>query len=149
MDTIPNSGMACILDAGDNITIHPADKEKPGKRLAYWALSQTYGVKGIGYRSPEYKAMEIKDSTIIVSFDYVEDGITSYWKEVQNFEIAGEDKVFYPAKCQIRSKSVIVYAPEVKKPVAVRYGFKNFVQGDLFSNFGIPVSSFRTDDWDL
>jgi sialate O-acetylesterase len=32
--------------------------------------------------------------------------------------------------------------------VAVRYAFKDFVVGDLFSNEGLPATSFRTDDWD-
>jgi len=42
---------------------------------------------------------------------------------------------------------VVVSSPQVKNPVAVRYAFKDFVVGDLFGNDGLPVSSFRTDDW--
>ena len=36
---------------------------------------------------------------------------------------------------------------EVKQPKAVRYDFHNWVEGDLRCD-GLPVSSFRTDDWD-
>ena len=36
----------------------------------------------------------------------------------------------------------------MKKPVAVRYAFKNWGVGDLFHD-GLPVSSFRTDDWEV
>ena len=63
------------------------------------------------------------------------------------FEIAGEDQKFYPAKAIITGSSVTVTAQEVKNPVAVRYAFKDFVVGDLFSTEGFPVSSFRSDDW--
>jgi len=35
----------------------------------------------------------------------------------------------------------------VPEPVAVRYAFKDFVVGELFSTEGLPISSFRTDDW--
>ncbi|RZL40413.1 MAG: sialate O-acetylesterase, partial [Pedobacter sp.] len=63
------------------------------------------------------------------------------------FEIAGEDQKFYPAKAVITGSSVTVTAQEVKNPVAVRYAFKDFVVGDLFGNDGLPVSSFRTDNW--
>jgi sialate O-acetylesterase len=63
------------------------------------------------------------------------------------FEIAGPDSVFYPAKTHIRwnTNLVEVSAPEVKKPVAVRYAFGNCVEASLFGQNGMPVSSFRTD----
>ena len=40
-----------------------------------------------------------------------------------------------------------VKSDEVKKPVAVRYAFENYVDGDLYGTEGLPVSSFRTDNW--
>jgi sialate O-acetylesterase len=147
MDTIPNSGMAVIMDIGEEKIIHPSNKEVGGKRLAYWALAKTYGIKGFAYTSPTYKEMSLKDTTIILSFDNAPNGLTSFGKELSCFEIAGADKIFYPAKASLRSKSVIVSAPQVKNPVAVRYAFKDFVVGDLFGTEGLPVSSFRTDEW--
>lgn len=147
MDIVPNSGIAVIMDTGEKNSIHPANKKPAGERLAYWALAKNYGIEGFGYASPTYNAIEIKDSTIIVSFNNVENGLTSFGKELENFEIAGEDKIFYPATAKLRSKSVIVSAPEVKNPVAVRYAFKDFVVGDLFGTDGLPVSSFRSDNW--
>ncbi len=147
LDFIPNSGMAVLMDIGEKDNIHPVDKRTGGERLAYLALAKTYGVKGIGYNAPVMKGIEVKDSTIVVSFDSIPNGITSYGKEVTSFEIAGSDKQFYPAQCKVRSKSVVVSAPEVPEPVAVRYAFKDFVVGRLFSTEGIPVPSFRSDDW--
>jgi sialate O-acetylesterase len=147
MDTIPNSGMAVIMDIGEEKCIHPSNKKVTGERLAYWALAKTYDIKGFGYSSPVYKAMEIKDSAIVISFDNVPNGITSFGKESNCFEIAGADKVFYPAKAILKQKSIVVSAPEVKNPVAVRYAFKDFIIGDIFGTEGFPVSSFRTDDW--
>ncbi|MBN1187794.1 MAG: sialate O-acetylesterase [Bacteroidales bacterium] len=147
MDIIPNSGIAIIMDTGEENCIHPSNKKAAGTRLAYWALSKTYGIEGIGYISPSYNAIEIKDTAIIVSFYNVDRGLTSFGKEITTFEIAGEDRVFYPATVYLRRKSVIVYSPKVKKPVAVRYAFTDFVTGELFSADGLPVSSFRTDNW--
>ncbi|MCQ8780205.1 hypothetical protein NQU49_26780, partial [Escherichia coli] len=73
--------------------------------------------------------------------------LTSYGKGLQLFEIAGKDKIFYPAKAVIYRSSVMVSSPQVKEPVAVRYAFKDFTTGELFSTEGLPVSSFRTDNW--
>jgi sialate O-acetylesterase len=147
LNAIPNSGMAVLLDVGEENLIHPANKEAAGTRLAYLALAKTYGLKGFGYASPALDAMTIKGSTAILTFKDATNGLTSYGKILSYFETAGPDKKFYAAKAVINKGVVSVSAPEVKEPVAVRYAFKDFVVGDLFSTEGLPVSSFRTDDW--
>lgn len=144
---ILNSGMAVLMDVGEENNIHPKDKEKGGNRLAFQALAKAYKMQGFEFESPTYKSMEIKDNSVTVSFDNIDNGITAYDKEVTGFEIAGEDKVFYPAKTIVRRKSVVLTSEKVEKPVAVRYLFKDFAKAELFSGGGLPVSSFRTDEW--
>jgi sialate O-acetylesterase len=144
---IPNSAMAVLMDIGEENNIHPVDKEKGGSRLGYLALAKTYGLEGFEFESPKYKAMEIKDNSATVSFDDAPNGITAYGNEVTGFEIAGEDKVFYPAKAEVRRKSVVLTSDKVTKPVAVRYLFKDYTKAEIFSTGGLPVSSFRTDEW--
>ena len=56
-------------------------------------------------------------------------------------------RVFHPAKAWIERSKMYVKSDSVKKPVAVRYAFKDWADGDLFCD-GLPVSSFRTDNWD-
>lgn len=145
---IPNSGMAVLMDIGEENSIHPANKKQGGERLAYLALAQTYGIKGFGAHSPNYESLTIDKNKAVIKFQHAEMGLTSFGKELKQFEIAGADKKFYPAKAVITGSSVTVSATEVKNPVAVRYAFKNFAVGDLFGNDGLPVSSFRTDDWE-
>jgi sialate O-acetylesterase len=144
---IPNSAMAVLMDIGEENSIHPMDKEKGGSRLAYLALAKTYGLEGFEFESPKYKAMEIKENSVTVSFDDAPNGITAYGKEVTGFEIAGEDKVFYSAKAVVRRKSVVLTSDKVAQPIAVRYLFKDFAKAELFSTGGLPISSFRTDEW--
>ena len=144
---IPNSGMAVLMDVGEFQNIHPAHKKQGGERLAYLALAQTYGIKGFGFASPNYESITIDKDKAVIKFQNVANGLTSFGKDLNLFEIAGEDQKFYPAKAIITGSSVTVTAQEVKNPVAVRYAFKDFVVGDLFGNDGLPVSSFRTDNW--
>ncbi len=144
---IPNSRMACLLDAGDMKTIHPMDKQTPGERLAWLALAKTYGKEGFGFETPDYNELNIEDSLITITFKKLPNGITSYGRAVTAFQVAGEDKIFYPAECKVRRKSVQVWSANVPNPVAVRYAFSNEGPAQLFSTEGIPVSSFRTDDW--
>jgi sialate O-acetylesterase len=153
LTAVPNVGMASTMDLGEQFCIHPSSKEEGSKRLAYLALSETYGIKGISPYSPVFKDMTIKNDTATLFFDKAPDGFHSSGKELSLFEIAGADKVFYPAKATIvrdninKINIIIVKSESVPQPVAVRYAFKNFVVGDLKGNNGLPVSSFRTDDW--
>lgn len=145
---ISNSAMAVLMDIGEENMIHPSKKKQGGERLAYLALAKTYGIKGFSATSPLYESLTIEKNTAVVKFKDVPNGLTSFSKELSLFEIAGADKKFYPAKAVIKGSSVNVSSEQVKNPVAVRYAFKDFVIGDLFGNEGLPVSSFRTDDWD-
>ena len=152
MKLIPNSGMVCTLDLGNEFWIHPAQKETIAKRLAVYSLSETYGYKGLSYKSPTYKSFEVKDGVVTLSFNNAELGITTFSKNVDCFELAGDDKIFYPAqmiKMNNDFRKVQVVSDKVKVPVAVRYAFSNFpvTEGYLFSTSGLPVPSFRTDDY--
>ena len=148
-EVIPNSGMAVLSDIGSEQTIHPPRKKEVAERLLFIALNKTYGMKDIDCMGPVYKSMTEKEGALFLNFDNAETGIFSPETEVSNFEIAGEDKVFFPAKAEIIShKQVKVSSLNVKVPVAVRYGWNNWFEGTLFDNNMLPASSFRTDDWE-
>ncbi len=144
---IPNSGMAVLMDVGEQKFIHPMRKQEAGERLALLALAKTYDQKGFGYESPAYDSMNVIGSTVNLFFSNAKIGLSSYGKPLSLFEVAGADKVFHPAQAFLTNTGVTVSAVQVKQPVAVRYAFKDFIVGDLFSNEGLPLSSFRTDDW--
>jgi sialate O-acetylesterase len=147
---IPNSGMVSTVDIGEEKCIHPAEKFTVAKRLTYCALSETYGIKGITYKNPVFKSITIQDSVLLVTFENAPMGLTAFGKEIDNVELAGADKVFYPAKATIVNKKLKVLSIQVPRPVSVRYGFCNFPQGKgfIYNVAGLPVPSFRSDDWE-
>uniref|UniRef100_F4CDE6 Sialate O-acetylesterase n=1 Tax=Sphingobacterium sp. (strain 21) TaxID=743722 RepID=F4CDE6_SPHS2 len=147
LEKIPNSEMISLMDVGEENCIHPANKKVGGERFALIALSNVYGKKGFAWASPTYESMEVQAGQAIVHFKHAPLGLSAFGGELHNFEIAGEDKVFYPAQGLIKGNTVILSSPSVVKPLAVRYAFKDFVRGELFSTAGLPVASFRTDDW--
>jgi sialate O-acetylesterase len=146
-DQVPNTGMAVLLDVGEEASIHPMRKQPGGERLALLALAQTYGRKGFGALSPTYEAMTVKDKTIQVRFKNSPNGMTTFGQELTGFELAGADQQWHPAKAVIAGSVVNVSAEAVAAPVAVRYAFQDFTRATLFSTEGLPVSSFRTDEW--
>lgn len=143
---IPNSRMAVLMDAGLKYGIHPRQKRTAGERLALLALSHTYGVQGLPDFAT-YKAVEWKGDTAVISFDRSREWVYfAHGPHSDNFEIAGADRRFHPAKAWIERNHVYVCSPEVQHPQAVRYAFHDWAEGDLCHD-GLPVSSFRTDHW--
>ncbi len=147
LNAIPASGIIVLMDAGEKDNIHPANKEAPGKRFAYLALADTYSFKGFGYQSPLFDSLLVNGNVATIKFKYTPNGLTSFGKPITQFEIAGADKNFYPAQATIWRGTIQLTSPQVATPVAVRYAFKDFIVGELFSTEGYPVASFRTDDW--
>ncbi|MCX6168226.1 MAG: beta galactosidase jelly roll domain-containing protein [Ignavibacteriales bacterium] len=146
--SVPKTGMVVTLDIGSPNTIHPPDKENVGERLALWALAKDYN-KRVVYSGPIYKSMKVKKDKIILTFDHIGKGFILKEKESQkNFLIAEEDKIFKEAELKIVGKNLIVSSPGMKAPVAVRYGWSNYVDASLFNKEGLPASSFRTDNWE-
>ncbi|WP_207534411.1 sialate O-acetylesterase [Desertivirga arenae] len=146
-DQIPNSGMAVSIDGGEEHNIHPANKEIISKRLAFLALSKKYGQPALGYSAPKYKSIQISKDTVIVHFSNASMGIASMGKDITQFEIAGKDRKFYKAEARIKGADVLVYSTRVSSPEAVRYAFSDWAIGELYGVNGLPVSSFRSDDW--
>jgi len=146
---VPKTGMVVVSDLVDDIkNIHPRNKQDVGKRLANWALAETYGIKGIVYKHPLYESMKAEKTKIRISFSNVPDGLIMKGEELKCFEIAGADKVFVPATARIDGNAVIVSAKGIKTPIAVRFSFSNDAVGNLFSKEGLPVAPFRTDSWE-
>ncbi len=145
----PNTGMVVTSDIGNIDDIHPTNKLDVGLRLANWALNKTYGMKDRPVSGPLFRNMEKEGKRIRIHFDFAENGLMIKGKQLTHFEIAGEDQKFVPAKAKIAGKTIIVWAQQVKDPVAVRFAFTNMSAPNLFNKEGLPASTFRTDDWEI
>lgn len=147
LKTIPYSGMATVNDLGDRFCIHPSEKKEVGYRLAYFALTNDYGVKMLEPQGPLYKNVAFSEGKAVVTFDVGRLGLSPINRDLEGFEIAGEDKVYHSAKARIGKdgKSVIVQSQDVPEPVAVRYSIRGYNEASLFNNSGIPASPFTTE----
>ena len=151
MELIPGSGIASINDLAypyEYDEIHPRRKKEVGERLSYLALNRTYGMDYLPCEGPRFKSYEVRGGEIEVAFYNGESGF-SPWHDIVGFEIAGEDKVFHPAKIRrgTQLNTVIVKSGKVPAPVAVRYCFRDFQVGNFTGRRCLPVIPFRTDNW--
>jgi sialate O-acetylesterase len=141
---VKNTAMVVTTDVGDATDIHPTRKEPVGQRLALAARALTYGEK-TEYSGPLYESMTAKGGEIALSFKHVGGGLVAKDGELKGFTIAGEDKQFVPAQAKIQGSAILVSAEGVVAPKAVRYGWANVPDVNLFNQQGLPASPFRTD----
>lgn len=153
-----NTGMAVIIDIGEAGNIHPKNKQDVGRRLALWALAETYG-KNIECSGPIYKSVKFKGNQAVVSFSHVGKGLMVGKKEdlqpakedengkLKWFSICGKDGKWHHAKAVISRDKVVVSSEKVSNPVAVRYAYTMNPQGcNLYNKDGLPASPFSTED---
>ena len=150
-NSLKNAEIVVTIDVGNCSEIHPSKKIEVGKRLAYIALAKDYGFVGFDYGSPKLKDWIVRDNEIVLEFSS-RVFIKNKTQPSKNFEIAGPDKIFYPAEATLSNvygevQQIIISSDKVSSPIALRYGFKNCVTPNLFGRNGLPVSSFRTDNF--
>jgi sialate O-acetylesterase len=167
--SLPNTGMAVLIDTGEEMSNHPRDKAPVGERLARIALAKTYGKK-LEFSGPVFVGAEFAGGKAIVRFNNTAGGLTSKtlpashqpdtlkpeWKplirnspnsQVEGFALAGSDRQWVWADARIAGDSVLVSAPTVLNPVAVRYAWSDFPICNLYNGAGLPSAPFRTDGW--
>ena len=154
---IPNSSLISTNDLAypyEMTQIHPTQKRQVGERLAWTALNRDYGFDQVLYKSSSFKDMIVRNDTVFIHLqdNYHAD---APYEMIRGFEVAGEDKVFHPAEAHhfwrpggdYWDDAMIIVSPEVQKPVAVRYCFRNFQLGNVKNGANLPLFPFRTDEW--
>ncbi|WP_205702844.1 sialate O-acetylesterase [Botryobacter ruber] len=143
---IPNTGMIVTTDLTDSMDeLHPLYKWEIGRRLARLALGKSYD-KNLVYSGPVFREMKVKGKKAVLEFEHTGSGLVSNdGKPLTWFTIAGADGKFVPANAVIKGDKLIVSAPGVKKPVAVRFAWDEAAQSNFYNKEGLPARPFRTD----
>ena len=149
----PNTWAVCLETLGDQKTIHPARKREVADLMFMRAYASVYGLDpGLTVDYPEPKTIDfLEDGRVKITFTNVWSNLMSIVdRDIVGFELAGEDRNFVLAKAEVDwdGSTVYVRADEVPAPVAVRYGFRNWMGANLQTSLGMPVPPFRSDDWD-
>lgn len=144
-----NTGMVTAIDIGNEIDVHPKNKQEVGRRLALTALANTYK-NDVIFSGPSFESYTIVNDTIFISFKNIENNIISKdGKELREFTIAGENEKFNNAKAKIVGDKIAVWNEKIKNPIAVRYAWQANPNVNLVNEAGLPAFPFRTDNWKL
>ena len=73
------------------------------------------GVDNLGYKTPVYKSMEVKEGKVYIAFDNAQGKVHPINRPLSSFEIAGKDRKFYPAEAivDLATKQLQVWNKEV------------------------------------
>jgi sialate O-acetylesterase len=169
--SLERTGMAVLIDIGEEGDIHPRDKKDVGERLALIARHDVYGEK-VAYSGPIYQAMTVTRNCIVVDFQHTEGGLVAKdlppvyrlkaatpdvavlnrhapGGELEGFAICGQDRKWKWASANIQNDRVVVWSPEVVHPIAVRYAWADNPICNLYNKSGLPAAPFRTDNFRL
>src|SRR5690606_25479619 len=114
-----------------------------GHRLALLARSQVYKEKSVVYAGPMFQSMQVEGNQVKVAFDHAHGGLkTKDGAAVKGFAVAGADQKFYWASAQIAGDKIFLSSPAVPHPVAVRYGWADNPEANLYNGAGLPAAPF-------
>jgi sialate O-acetylesterase len=144
---IPHTGMAVTMDIGNPSDIHPRNKSEVGRRLALWALADTYGKPGIVKSGPVFESFEVAGDAIRIRLGSAPTGlVTRDGKPPTHFEVAGPDWNFKPATAEITGNDPVVTlrSAEVPQPVMARFAWHQAAEPNLANREGLPATAFHT-----
>ena len=136
--------MVVISDLIDDLKdIHPSYKWEVGRRLALAALTHTYDRPTV-WSGPRLAETRIAADSLELRFDHAAEGLkTNDGRRLSWFEVAGNDGRFRPALAEIRGRDrVVVYHPEIRRPVKVRFGWHETAMPNLVNSAGLPAMPF-------
>ena len=146
---------------------HPQIKVPAGERAAKWALVTEYELlTGRGseghWLPPSIEEVKHVDGTIQLHFDTNIHTADDSDGKLLGFAIAGEDRVYHPAKIdylqdgvdsrnrpKYKKNALVLKSPHVNQPKHYRYAWARNPMANLTNNFGIPIPTQRSDDWIL
>lgn len=141
---LPNTGQAIAIDVGEVDNIHPRNKQAIGARLALIARAGVHG-HDVCWRGPTFARASVDGRELRLEFSHCAGGLRIRGDSLRGFEIAGGNGQFRAAEARIEGNTVVVHAPDVRDPVAVRYAWSNAPEATLCNDTGLPAAPFRTD----
>lgn len=130
--------MACIIDLGETVDIHPLRKKEVAERIGLCFDRLVFG-KTVAL-SPEVVSSEIQGTNVVLTFNQpLQEG------KLFEVELAGSDHRFQNATATASGTKVTI-SSNIEHPKYVRYAWKdNPLRANARSLTGLPVSPFELE----
>ncbi|MBQ3341359.1 MAG: hypothetical protein IJG84_05650 [Kiritimatiellae bacterium] len=156
-----NAAIVVTADIGNLHDVHYADKETVAQRLAAIALKRNYAFPIPEVESPVLEHVEFTNGVARMTFGHAKQFYVyaQHFYDDPNFEVAGEDGAWHPAKLQnveavnglnagmVAGGNVLsVRSAKVPHPVRVRYLDDNDAVGTVFNEANLPLGYFEVGE---
>ena len=162
---LPHTGEATLIDVGEANDIHPLNKKVPGERLAAIALANVYGKK-VPFAGPAVSKVVREGNALRISYKNLFGGLKEVplpkfydtvkrhgkkaplvrccpKTQLEGFALSGKDgKWYWAEKAVIDGDTVVVSSSKVPVPCAVRYGWQNNPNCNLYNKANFPAVPF-------
>ncbi|HEV9035328.1 MAG TPA: beta-L-arabinofuranosidase domain-containing protein [Puia sp.] len=137
--SLPHTGMVMTTDLVDTpFDLHPAYKWKIGRRLALLALANDYH-EAVVCSGPVFDHLTVRGRRVELHFT---GGPLVSRKPLRWFETEDKSGKFTPATAAIAGDDKIILKAR-NRPIAVRFGWNEAAQPNLFNKEGLPAMPFR------
>lgn len=147
---LKNTGMAVLIDVGEDDNIHPIHKQVVGKRMALIASNVAYGEKDVPASAPVFESFKIDGNSVTITFKNGTFAPETAKANINGFMVAGSDKKFYPANAYLQSdmKTIKLSSDKVSSPKDIRYLWEDSPgKIMLYNKEGLATPPFRTDSF--
>lgn len=139
---LPATGVVTSIDLGVEDPHFP-DKKTVGERLANLALNELYGQKAV-VRSPQFLGWYLRDGKVRLRFEFADGLRVRGGGEPVGFVLRTGGEWTW-AKVHLDGDEVVLDAPAICPPLALRYGWAENPVISLENRAGLPLRPFRTD----
>ncbi len=134
--SVRNTGMAVMIDGGEQEDIHPQDKVTVADRLFSQALQLIYHTPAPSHPYAIHARADGNTMLVTVSSPLRDS------KTPRLFELAGEDCIFVSADAEINGTEICISSPQVTHPRFVRYAFVNYGEINVYGENKLPLAPF-------
>ena len=136
-DSVPGTGMICLLDQGEFGNIHPTAKRPVGERLAELAGSMLYGAGEVSPRALDLAPQGDKLAVRLSAPVHVRAGVPAL------LEIAGADGCCVPAQAEVSGDRLLLHAADISQPLHARYAWTDYAASvPFFGANNLPLEPF-------
>lgn len=140
---VPGTGMAVLIDSGEQDNLHPSDKQVVGERLARLARGLVYG-EDIVYSGPVVEQVEYSEDEAVIYFSHAEGGLVAA-AAVEGFDVRGRSGAWQRVLPRIDGHRLVVRAPQGDEITGVRHAWSNAPTVNLYNKAGLPAAPFSIE----
>lgn len=140
---LDNTGVAAAIDLGNPVDIHPRNKQEVARRLSLLARNKTYG-QDVACEAPKCIKSNVSGDKMTLTFD---GPVHATSAAALGFILGDKAGNWQPATAEISKDgtTIVLTAPGIRKPVAARYDWADYPNGNIYSSDNLPVVPFATD----